>query len=182
MPDEAPDTPEQGGDPEPGGKTFTQAQLDRIVEDRLARERQKYADYDEAKQALSKLKDLEDSKKSDEQKLLDRIEAAEKRAQEAEQAVKKAEIDALRARVQASHGLTDAQAKRLQGDTLDELTADAVEVFGEPKQPEPEEPAEKNFLRPQEKLTPGASNSSDDEAVDGAALAEKIYASRSPNL
>jgi len=180
MGDEAPTSEE--GDTGEAGKTFTQAQLDRIVEERLARERQKYADYDDLKKAAAKAKELEDAKKSEEQKLLDRIEAAEKRAEQAEQAVTEAEKKALRARVAASHGLTDAQAARLQGDTLEELQSDAVEVFGEPKKAEPEEDTEepRNFLRPTENLKPGASNSSDDEAVDGEALAEKVWQRKNP--
>lgn len=174
MADEAPTPDEGGNDANDGGRTFTQAQLDKIVEERLARERQKYADYDDLKKAAGQLKQLEDAKKSDEQKLLERVEAAEQRAQAAEQAVKQAESDALRARVAASHGLTDAQAKRLQGDTLEELTADAVEVFGEPKKAdEPDDSRPGPGGRPKEKLRPGASNDGD-ETPDYEGIAEKI--------
>lgn len=35
-------------------KTFTQAEMDSIIEGRLARERQKYADYDDLKEKASK--------------------------------------------------------------------------------------------------------------------------------
>lgn len=33
-------------------KTFTQAEMDSIIEGRLARERQKYADYDDLKEKM----------------------------------------------------------------------------------------------------------------------------------
>jgi len=62
----------------PGGATFTQEQLDAIVKDRLARERGKYADYDDLKGKLSAL----------EQEKLDRMEA--------EKTERQKEIDAAR--------------------------------------------------------------------------------------
>ncbi len=186
MADEAP-TPDEGTDGGDAGKTFTQAQLDKIVEERLARERHKYADYDDLKQAAARLAELEDEKKSDEQKLLDRVEAAERRAEQAEQAVKTAERDALRARVAAKHGLSDAQAKRLEGETVEELEADAVEVFGvktttdEDADDGDDDTEDRGvFGRPREKLKPGASNNSDDEAVDGDALADKVWKRKNP--
>jgi len=54
------------------GKTLTQAEVDRIVADRVARERKKYADYDELKKAASRLKQIEDSQKSELDKAKDR--------------------------------------------------------------------------------------------------------------
>lgn len=177
MADEPTPTPEGGdGDTTPE-KTFTQEQLNRIVEERLARERQKYADYDDLKAKAAEFDKLEESKKSEEQKLLERIEAAEKRAQEAEKAVKEAELKALRSEIKVKFGLTDAQAARLQGDTLEELEADAKEVFGEPKKEEElEDKPTPGSSRPREALIPGASNP-DDKGFDGAAVAEKILSS-----
>lgn len=111
-------------------KTFTQADVDRIVADRLKRERDsKFADYDELKAKAAKLDDLEQSKKTSEQKLTERIEAAERKAQEAEQRVAQAEAGALRATVASEKGLTAAQAKRLAGSTREELEADADDLL-----------------------------------------------------
>jgi predicted Zn-dependent peptidase len=62
----------------PTVKTFTQAELDHQISERLKREREKYADYDALKTAADKLKALEDSQKSDAQKLADRIGEIEK--------------------------------------------------------------------------------------------------------
>lgn len=54
--------------PTDGGKTFTQADLDRVVKERLERERGKYSDYDDLKAAAKKLKDLETSQLSETEK------------------------------------------------------------------------------------------------------------------
>ena len=53
--------PTAGNEPE---KTFTQAQLDAIVADRLSRERGKYADYEDLKAKAARLDKLEESNKS----------------------------------------------------------------------------------------------------------------------
>lgn len=61
----------KAGDTNPAtGKTFTQAELDAIVQDRVARA--KPADYDEAKQALAEKKAREEGEKTDLQKAKDR--------------------------------------------------------------------------------------------------------------
>ena len=52
-------------------KTFTQAELDAIVSDRLSRERQKYADYDSLKEKADKFDEAEEANKSELQKVLD---------------------------------------------------------------------------------------------------------------
>lgn len=76
----------------------------------------------------AKAKELEDSKKTETEKLGEKLTAAEKRAVEAEQR-------ALRMEVASAKGLTQAQAKRLVGATKEELEADADELlasFGGP--------------------------------------------------
>jgi len=62
----------------------SQADLDRIIGDRLARERGKFADYDELKAKAAKLDEHEQASKSEVQKAIERAEAAEKRAAELE--------------------------------------------------------------------------------------------------
>ncbi|ETT64940.1 hypothetical protein BSK66_07970 [Paenibacillus odorifer] len=83
------------GDPDPDptpDKTFTQAELDLIVADRLARERkkaEKFADYDELKTKLTALEQAEAERaKSDlteAERLTADLEAARIKAQEAEE-------------------------------------------------------------------------------------------------
>lgn len=66
---------------------LTQADVDRIVKDRVARERAKFADYDELKQAAARLAEIEEAQKTETQK-----------AQEAAAAAQ-AELEALRTRL-----------------------------------------------------------------------------------
>ena len=57
------------------GKTFTQAELDAIVSDRLKRDRAKYADYEELKAKAGKLDEIEEASKSELQKATERAAA-----------------------------------------------------------------------------------------------------------
>lgn len=115
-----PDTPDSGKDD--GARTLTQAELDRIIEERLARERKKYADYDELKAKAAKLDEYEAASKSDLEKAAEKAAAAEKRAEQAE-------LKLLRYEVAFDKGLTPAQAKRLVGSSREELEADADEIL-----------------------------------------------------
>lgn len=77
--------------------TFTQAEVEAIVEKRLARERKSKGDYDELKTKAEQFDVLQAEQKSELEKLLERAEAAEKQrddvaAQAAEQAVRSAVI------------------------------------------------------------------------------------------
>lgn len=65
-------TPEETAKPE---RTFTQSELDAIVQDRLAREKSKYADYEELKTKATKLDEVEEAQKSELQKATERAEA-----------------------------------------------------------------------------------------------------------
>lgn len=158
----------------PAERTFTQAEVDRIVAERLKREREKYADYDQLKAKAAEA----DSSKSDLQRLADRVEAAEKRAADAE-------AKQLRAEVAQAKGLTAAQAKRLTGSTKEELEADAddlLEAFGAKKDTDPGEDDGKQDAepaaagRPRERLTPGAAPDNE-PGKDPAKIAESILSS-----
>lgn len=85
-----PDTPP--ADPQDPPKTFTQEELDRIVADRIARERKKtdkFADYDDIKAKLSELETAQEERKkaemSETERLAAELEEARKKAQEAEE-------------------------------------------------------------------------------------------------
>jgi hypothetical protein len=103
-----------------GGKTFTQAEVDKIVRDRVARERAKYADYDDLKAAAAE----GDKSKSQLDKVSEQLAALTKRAEAAE-------ARETRAKVVASKKLPPSLAKRLQGSTEEELTADADELLAD---------------------------------------------------
>ena len=106
----------------------SQEALDKIIQARIARERAKFADYDELKAKAEKLAEFEESQKTEAQKAQERLEAAEKRAAELE-------LKATRAEVAAAKGVP---AELLTGSTQEELeaSADALIAFrGEVKQP-----------------------------------------------
>lgn len=84
----APPDPSNDGskaDPPSGadtGKTFTQTDIDRVVEQRLARERQKFADYDELKSAADELAKIREGEKTEMQRFQEEL-AAEREARAA---------------------------------------------------------------------------------------------------
>jgi hypothetical protein len=69
---------------------------------------------------------LEEAKKSEQQKLEERVAAAEKTAQDSAR-------DAARLRVALEKGLTPSQARRLVGDTEEDLAKDADEMLADLK-------------------------------------------------
>lgn len=58
-------------------KTFTQAEVDAIVGDRLKRDRAKYADYDDIKAKAEKFDALEEASKTELQKATERVTSLE---------------------------------------------------------------------------------------------------------
>lgn len=107
-----------------GAKTFTQAEVDAIVRDRLKRERDatatKYADYDDLKRAAAE----GDKNKTQLDKLSEQLAALTERAE-------KAEVAKLRSDVIAAKKIPPSLARRLQGKTEEELTADADELLAD---------------------------------------------------
>lgn len=116
-------------------------------------------------EAARKLKELEDADKSEVDRLRETVEAANKRADEAE-------AKALRAEIAAEKGLSLSQAKRLIGSTREELEADADELL-EAFKPSDDKRDDKS-RRPQERLRPGASNEDDEGAVDPKKVADAV--------
>lgn len=97
---------------DPPADTFTQADVDRIVADRLKREREatktRYADYDDLKAKAEGAK------------------TADERIAELEKSIESANREALRRRVQAAHGISDEDADLfLTGTDEGALTAQA---------------------------------------------------------
>jgi len=104
-----------GGDEKPtvDDKKFSQADLDRVVRDRLAEEQkraQRKADDEKAKAA------------GEYQKLYEQEKAAREKA---EAKAREAELSAVRTAMGSKYGLTERQAGRLQGTTAEEIEADA---------------------------------------------------------
>jgi hypothetical protein len=70
----------------------SQEELNAIVEKRLARERAKYSNFDEIKAKAEKFDEVEESKKSDLDKLTGKLTKAEERALKAERALLVSEV------------------------------------------------------------------------------------------
>jgi hypothetical protein len=115
-----------GGASDGTARDFTapkdQAEFDRMVSDRLRREREKFGDYDDLKRKAGEYDKTVEAQKSETQKLNDRAAAAEKTASEHQ-------LRALRAEVALDKKLTPSQAKRLVGSTKEELEADAEDLL-----------------------------------------------------
>lgn len=120
MPDEATQQPvenESGdGDWTPPA---TQADLNRIIEARLAREREKFKDYPDLKAKAEKFDEVEEAQKSELEKALARADEAEKKIHVFES---ERQIQSWKADVSKDTGVP---AEVLHGSTLEELQAHA---------------------------------------------------------
>lgn len=104
-------------------KTFTQAELNAIVSDRLAREREKYVGFDEFKAKAEKFDAAEDAAKTDLQKA---TEQAEKYKAELD-AMKQAEtVRSAREKVATEKGVP---TNLLTGNTEEECAAQADAIL-----------------------------------------------------
>jgi hypothetical protein len=108
---ETPSAEDKGGKPD-YTPPATQADLDKVIESRLARERDKYKDYDELK---AKAEQLANADKSD-------LELAQQRAEQAEAKAAEVELRAIRAEVAATKNVP---ADLLTGSTKEEIEAAA---------------------------------------------------------
>lgn len=66
-----------------GGKTFTQQDVERIIAERLSRQKEKFADYDELKQKAAKYSEIEEQQKTEAQKVAERLAKLERERDEA---------------------------------------------------------------------------------------------------
>lgn len=110
-------------------QTFTQAELDKIIQDRLARQASKYSDYETVKADADKWRQAERDKLPREQQLLDRIADLENAERERAEQYDKLQLETLRERVAREKGLPDKLIARLSGTTREELEADADDLL-----------------------------------------------------
>lgn len=73
-------------------KTFTEEDLNRIVKERLDREKKKFANHADLEAKAKRLDEIENAKKSDEEKALAKLKALEDTIAEKEKAIQKAEL------------------------------------------------------------------------------------------
>ncbi|WP_176955744.1 DUF4355 domain-containing protein [Sinosporangium album] len=103
-----------GSNPPPGNSTFTQADVDRIVSERLARDRARYADYDALKTKAGKFDELTEAQKTEAQKREDELLAATTRAVATE-------VELWKERAARKHGLDEELLQFLGGTTEAEV-------------------------------------------------------------
>ena len=130
----------------------------------LARKHEKAA-KDNA-DATRRLAEIEESGKSDQERLGEARRAAEDRATAAER-------ESARLRVALKKGLTETQARRLVGDSEDDLEADADELLAS-FAPSGGESDTDLPRRPRERLRPGTRPAAEPEETDPAKLAEAV--------
>ena len=113
-----------GGNQNAGGggeRTFTQSELEAIIGDRLARERGKYADYDDLKGKAEKYDEYQASQQTDLEKLQGQYEELLGKAARTEQALRIS-------RAASKHGLSAEAAAFLSGETDEEVEAAAEKL------------------------------------------------------
>jgi Domain of unknown function (DUF4355) len=123
----APTEPQNSGSgstPAPSGGSFSQDDVNRIVSERLAKERSRYEGFDDLKAKAAKFDELEAAKQSTEEKLTGKLTVAEAKAAEAEQKL-------MRFEIAAAKNLPIKWAVRLSGNTREALEADADELLKE---------------------------------------------------
>jgi hypothetical protein len=115
------ETNSQGQEPVKFEAITSQEDFDKAIQARIARERAKFADYNELKTAAVELEKIRESQKTEAQKAQERLDAAEKRAAELE-------LRSIRAEVAATKGVP---ASLLSGSTQADLeaSADALIAF-----------------------------------------------------
>jgi hypothetical protein len=101
-------------------ETFTRAQVRSMIAAEVRKARESFADYDDLKARAAEA----DKSKTQLDKLSDQIGQLTSRAE-------KAEAAQLRAKVIADKKIPASLAKRLQGSTIEELTADADELLAD---------------------------------------------------
>lgn len=100
-------TPETEPAPEIVERTFSQADLDRIVKDRLARQKAQFADYEDIK---TKLSDFEQASKSELEKATERAAQLEKQIQDASARAQEALLRAAIVSESAKKNVVDPDA------------------------------------------------------------------------
>lgn len=133
----APEQSNDGGNNSGFTPPATQDELNRIISERVARERAKTADYADLKAKAAKFDEIDAQSKSEVEKATEKAAAIERERDQAQARLNRLEV-AL------EKGLSPSQAKRLVGDTREELEADADELLkdlgdsNKPRSPKPD--------------------------------------------
>ena len=109
-------------------KTFTQAEIDAIVAERLKREREKYKDYTDLKKAAEELQQLKQSQMSEAEKLQAKLAEYERTVADKELELANMKAEAAKQKILSEMGLPLSWANRIFGTTEEEIKADAEEL------------------------------------------------------
>lgn len=112
-------------------KTFTQAEVNEIVKERLKRDQGKYSDYDDLKKKAEEYDKIQEASKTELQKANDKAD----KLQEELDALKKAEsVRDIRAKVSKETGVPE---NLLTGDTEEDCKtqAEAIKTYADPGYP-----------------------------------------------
>lgn len=112
-------------------RTFTQSELDAIVRDRLAREKGKYADYEEIKAKAIKFDEAEEANKTELQKATEKVAELESQLASIQKAK---EIADMKSKVSQETGIPTSL---LTGTTEEECIAqaEAIKAYANPGYP-----------------------------------------------
>ncbi|WP_161979807.1 capsid assembly scaffolding protein Gp46 family protein, partial [Streptococcus sp. S784/96/1] len=108
----------------------TQEEFDAMVKARLAREREKYADYDQLKARVTELESENDTLKSAAEASKTALSERDSKIADFEKQVAGYETATLRTRIALANGLPYDLAERLVGEDEASLTADAERLAG----------------------------------------------------
>lgn len=109
-------------------RTFTQEELERILAERLRREREKYKDYEELKKAAEELKKIKEAQMSEQEKLQMRLAEIEREKLERERELAELKTSLIKQKVLNELGLPLSLADRIFGETEEEIRQDAEEL------------------------------------------------------
>lgn len=111
-------------DPKPAAtpKTFTEDDLNRIIKERLDRERKKYANHADLEAKAAKLAELEAAKLNDEEKAAKRLRDLEAEIAEKDKSLKDRELkDLIRSKIEQA--IADGKMELPKGKTINSLVA-----------------------------------------------------------
>lgn len=135
----------------------SQEELDRIIADRLGRQKSKFSDYDDLKAKADKLAEFEDAQKTEQQRLTDQLKAAQEQSAQFEQQLTRTQAESQRNALAARYGIGPDYFRYIVGDTPEEREEAAVGIAQMLQAAKGVTPTAPPSNRPQEALRPGAS-------------------------